>query len=82
MLLWGIMSDERRIGDGGYRWGNDVGFSGVQIAATGVDPERPGGEAGGFPGGESEGIEEEVGNGGFGNGVRRGERTEERVVEW
>lgn len=60
MLLWGIMSDKSGIRDRGYGWGNDVGFSGVQIAATGVNPEGPSGEAGGFPGGEGEGIEEEL----------------------
>ncbi|WVZ17209.1 hypothetical protein V8G54_010191 [Vigna mungo] len=60
MLLWGIMSDKSGIRDRGYGWGNDVGFSRVQIAATGVNPERPSGEAGGFPGGEGKGIEEEL----------------------
>jgi len=81
MLLWGIMSDKSGIGDRGYGWGNDVGFSGVQIAATWVNPEGPSGEAGGFPGGEGKGIEEELGNRGLGNGVGRGERKEERVVK-
>jgi hypothetical protein len=53
----------------------------VQISATGVDTERPGGVASGFPSGESERVVEELGNGGMGNGFGRREREENRGVE-
>lgn len=82
MLLWGIMSDKSGIGHTGYGWCNDVGLGGVQVAAAGINPKGPGGEARGFPRGEGEGVEEELGEGGFGNGgVRRGEGEEEGVVK-
>ena len=41
----------------------EVRLGGVQVAAAGVDAERPGGEARGLPGGEREGVEEERGEG-------------------
>lgn len=53
----------------------------MQISATGVDTERPGGVASGFPSGESERVVEELGNGGMGNGFGRREREENRGVE-
>lgn len=54
----------------------------MEVAAAGVDAERPGGGAGGFPGGESEGVEEEVRDCGEGDGFgRRKGGVEERRVE-
>lgn len=53
----------------------------MQIAATGIDTERPGGVPNGFPSGESERIVEELRNGRMGNGFRRREREENRGVK-
>lgn len=83
MLLWSVVSDEREVGerrDGGR---DEVSFRGVQVTAAGVDAERPGGGSGGFPGGESEGVEEEVGDCGERDGFWRRKRGgfEERRVE-
>lgn len=74
MVLGGVMGEERGRGERGVvvgeRWRKDVGFSGVEVAAAGVDAEGPGGEAGGLPGGEGEGVIEEAGKGGTGDRVR------------
>lgn len=64
MLLWSVVSDEREGRERRDGRGDEVSFRGVQVTAAGVDAERPGGRAGGFPGGESEGVEEEVRDGG------------------
>lgn len=63
------MGDERGGGEGMEGGGDDVGLGGVEIAAAGVDAEGPGGEAGGLPGGEGEGVVEELGEGGGGEGL-------------
>jgi hypothetical protein len=81
MLFGSVMRDERWSRKGIDRWGDDISLGGVQIAATGVDTERPGGVASGFPSGESERVVEELGNGGMGNGFGRREREEDRGVE-
>lgn len=83
MLLWSVVSDEREGGEGRDGRGDEVSFRGVQVTAAGVDAERPGGGAGGFPGGESEGVEEEVRDCGERDGFRRRKRggVEERRVE-
>lgn len=58
-----IVGDERRVGER-VDWGrNEISLGGMQVAAAGVDAERPGGESGGFPGGESERMVEKVRDG-------------------
>lgn len=61
--------------------GEKMELSRVEVAAARVDPERPSGEAGGFPSGEREGVVEkgrERGNGE--RGRRGGEGIEEGGV--
>lgn len=61
----------------------DVGLGRVEVSAAGVDPKGPCGGAGGLPGGEGEGVEEEVGEGVERERLRRrGRGVEEgRVVD-
>lgn len=62
MVLGRVVSEKRGsrdVGDGGRK---NMGFGGMEIAAAGVDAERPGRITGGFPGGERERIVEETRN--------------------
>lgn len=82
VILGGVMGNERgmRRGKGG---GNEVGFGGMEVAAGGVDTEGPGRKGGGFPGGEGEGVEEEIRKGKDGEGEGwgwKGGREEKRIV--
>lgn len=52
----------------------------MEIATARVDPERPSGEARGFPGRESERIVEKLRNGGKGDGLGRRKGYKERGV--
>lgn len=86
VVFGGVVGEERGGGEGGVtvreRRRKEVGFGGVEVAAAGVDAEGPGGEAGGLPGGQGEGVVEEAGEGGAGDRVRWGrKRREKRVVE-
>ena len=82
MLLWSVVSHEREVGEGRDGGRDEVSFRGVQVTAAWVDAERPGGGSGGFPGGESEGVEEEVRDCGERDGFWRRKRgVEERRVE-
>lgn len=65
----GVVGDEWGGGEGREGGGDDVGLSGVEIAAAGVDAEGPGGESGCLPGGEGEGVVEELGEGREGEGL-------------
>lgn len=83
MLLWSVVSHEREGGEGRDGGRDEVCLRGVQVTAAGVDAEGPGGGSGGFPGGESEGVEEEVRDCGERDGFWRRKRggVEERRVE-
>lgn len=81
VLFRGVMRHKTRIGNRFDRRRNNVGLSGVQIPATGINSKRPGGEPGGFPSGEGEGVVEELRKGGFRKRSRRREGEEEGVIE-
>lgn len=74
------MRDETRIRQRLDARGDQVSFGRVQIAAAGVNPERPSGESRGLPGGEREGVVEQPRDGGLGDGFRGRERTEQGGV--
>lgn len=46
MGLRGVMGYKRGVGESFDRWGNDVGFGGVEVAAARIYAEGPGGEPG------------------------------------
>lgn len=75
------MRHKARIRERFDRQSDDISLGGVQVAAAGVNPKGPGGEAGGFPGGESEGVVEELRNGGLREGFGRREREENGVIQ-
>jgi len=60
-----------------HRAADYITLGGVQISAAGIDPQRPGGVTGGFPGREREAVVEELRNGGFVERFRGGELREE-----
>lgn len=68
MVLGGVVGDKGGGGEGRDRWGDEVGLGGVEVAAARVDSKRPGGEPGGLPSGQGEGVVEELGDGGVGEG--------------
>lgn len=80
MLLGRVMRDETRTRQGLDARGDQVSLGRVQIAAAGVNPERPGGGSRGLPGGQGERVVEQLRHGGLGDGLRRRERTEQGGV--
>lgn len=64
-----------------HRAADYITLGGVQISAAGIDPERPSGVTGGFPGRERKAVVEELRNGGFVERFR-GRKLQEGIGVW